>query len=239
MRQLLRGWWISWFWLWMTVLAPWAGVAQSATATDALHSMADRAAVVFVGTVTSIRRIPGDGQSTGAVEITFAVEQAVAGCSAGSRYTVREWAGLWTATDRRFRVGERRLMLLHAPGPGGFSAPVDGAAGAIPVVGTAPAIGPHSTTAADVSDAAIADLRWVTAAAVTRALTAPTTPLPLGGTHAAPPHVTARVQPAPFAAVSGSGATPSGAGSSSASLSGQPLRTLLSQIAQWEVGHGR
>ena len=69
------------------------------------------------------------------------------GCSTGT-YVLREWAGLWAANETRYRVGQRRLMLLHAPGAGGMSSPVDGLDGALPVYGLGSA-----------GDAV--DLRWV------------------------------------------------------------------------------
>ncbi len=110
---------------------------------DALHRMSDRAAVVFVGRVVAVRRVAG------VVEVEFQIDQAVRGCAAGS-YVLREWAGLWAANDARYRVGQRRLMLLHAPGAGGMSSPVDGTDGAMPVYG--------SGTGAD---GELVDLRWL------------------------------------------------------------------------------
>lgn len=98
-----------------------------ATGEAVLEEMAGRAAVIFAGTVTAVR-VPEDG---GIVEVEFAVSDAVRGV-AGGTYVVREWGGLWRDGDR-YRVGDRRLMLLHAPGPGGLSSPVDGLDGAIPV----------------------------------------------------------------------------------------------------------
>jgi hypothetical protein len=94
-----------------------------------LEEMSERAAVIFCGVVTAVR-LPGDGLS-GVVEVEFAVSDAVRGAGGGT-YVVKEWAGLWR-DGARYRVGDRRLMLLHAPGPGGLSSPVDGLDGAIPV----------------------------------------------------------------------------------------------------------
>ena len=51
---------------------------------DALHQMSDRAAVIFVGQVTAVRRIDGGGVSSGVVEVEFQVDQAVRGCAAGT-----------------------------------------------------------------------------------------------------------------------------------------------------------
>jgi hypothetical protein len=125
----------------------------------ALHQMADRADVIFVGRVTAVKRQDGGDVASGVVEIDFQVDQAVRGCAAGTPYALREWAGLWEGDDRRYRVGERLLMLLHAPGAGGMSSPVDGLDGAIPIVrGGDFALAAGSS--ARVSPPAV-DLRWV------------------------------------------------------------------------------
>jgi hypothetical protein len=124
----------------------------------ALHQMADKAGVIFVGQVITVRRRDGGNTASGVVEVTFEVDQAVRGCSVGS-YVLREWAGLWEGDDQRYRVGQRLLMLLHAPNAAGMSSPVDGMDGAIPVVrgGGAPLLADSS---ARVAPPAV-DLRWV------------------------------------------------------------------------------
>lgn len=131
----------------------------------ALRTMAEQADVVFLGTVTDVTRVESDvaGQwsvSGGAVEVTFRVEQAVRGVS-GASYTVREWGGLWPAGERRYAVGDRRLMLLHRPSAAGLSSPVSGMEGAIRVVGTASRVGEGSTGSA--TTLPVADLRWIAA----------------------------------------------------------------------------
>jgi hypothetical protein len=132
-----------------TVAAVFGGVGSQGqntgalTVEDALHRMSARAAVVFVGQVVAVRRVAG------VVEVEFQIDQAVRGCSAGS-YVLREWAGLWAANDARYRVGQRRLMLLHAPGAGGMSSPVDGTDGAMPVYG-----------AGTGANGELVDLRWL------------------------------------------------------------------------------
>ena len=130
---------------------------------DALHWMSDRAAVVFVGQVTAVRRVDGGATGPGVVEVSFHVDQAVRGCAAGGTYVLREWAGLWAANDARFRVGQRRLMMLHAPGPGGMSSPVGGMDGAIPVHGVGKAVRSANDSAATIGSPAaeMVDLRWV------------------------------------------------------------------------------
>jgi len=131
-------------------LAPQTGAATD----DALHAMSRLAGVIFAGQVIGVRRYDEANGSTGMVEIEFAVEDAVRGVS-GSNYTLREWAGLWPAGDQPFRVGQRYLMLLHAPGSAGLSSPVGGMDGAIPIRGSSPA------QAANTTDSRVVDLRWI------------------------------------------------------------------------------
>lgn len=90
-------------------------------------SLASRAATIFVGQVISIER------RGGAVEITFNVEQAIAGAS-GAEYTLREWAGLWPQGQFRYIVGQRALVFLNGTSAAGFGSPVDGAEGVVPVL---------------------------------------------------------------------------------------------------------
>ena len=151
------------------------------TTEDVLHEMTTRAGIIFLGTVLAVR-LPDPSANTppGIVEVEFSVEQAVLGPATGTTYTVREWAGLWQ-DGPRFLPGQRRLMLLHAPGPGGLSSPVDGLDGAIPVTGGPPTLsaapravsGPKSRVSAAGSAAAPTpaevsrvDLRWLTAKAL-------------------------------------------------------------------------
>ena len=125
-----------------------------ATSEEVLEEMAGRAGVIFAGTVTAVR-LPEEGG--GVVEVEFAVSDAVRGV-AGGVYVVREWAGLWR-DGPRYTVGDRRLMLLHAPGPGGLSSPVDGMDGAIPV---APG-GVVASAASGVGGGESVDMRWLEA----------------------------------------------------------------------------
>lgn len=108
--------------------APVAATEQPETVVDVLHQLSDKADVIFAGQVLAIRR-PGNG----VVEVEFRVDEAIRGCTSGTTYTLREWAGLWMADNQRYRVGQRLLMLLHAPGAGGLSSPVSGLDGAIPI----------------------------------------------------------------------------------------------------------
>ncbi len=131
----------------------------------ALRTIAEQADVVFLGTVESVTRVGVDAQgmgfgSTGAVEVRFQVEQAVRGVS-GASYTMREWGGLWAGGERRYLVGERRLMLLHRPSALGLSSPVAGMEGAIPVRGNGARVSKASVTSAKAQGDA--DLRWIAA----------------------------------------------------------------------------
>ena len=91
-----------------------APTVQPETALDVLHQLADQADVIFAGQVVAIRR-----PNSGVVEVEFRVDQAIRGCATGTNYTLREWAGLWAGDNQRYRVGQRLLMLLHAPGAAG------------------------------------------------------------------------------------------------------------------------
>ena len=209
-----------------------APVAPAATVEDALHAMSARAGVIFVGTVASIRRVAGTGGASGAVEVTFAVEQAVRGAVAGETYTFREWAGLWMSDDQRYRVGQRRLMLLHQPTAAGLSSPVDGPDGAIPVYGTAPRIGPDSTSIAAAS--ATADLRWVAASHTVRSAAAVVSSTPLSGAHGTPlQSVSSRAQRSSSAGVT------TNAASAVPGTAQAPVTTLLALLKGWEVSDAR
>ncbi len=159
-------------------LAPDCVVAQGPsqavlpkTTNDALHAMSQLAGVIFTGQVVAVRRFDAVNGATGVVEITFAVEDAVRGVS-GSTYTLREWAGLWPAGDEPFRVGQRYLMLLHAPSAAGLSSPIGGMDGAIPIrgsmqaqaSGSAESIIAPKTISAEPSppqEVRVVDLSWV------------------------------------------------------------------------------
>jgi hypothetical protein len=132
--------------------------ANSQTVTDVLHQMSDRADVIFIGQVLAVRP-DSDSANPGVVEVVFRVDQAVRGCTTGTIYTLREWGGLWAGGNQRYRVGQRLLMLLHAPSAGGLSSPVDGLDGAIPI-----RLGSTATPLAATSAPAAApfvDLRWL------------------------------------------------------------------------------
>jgi hypothetical protein len=131
-----------------------AAPVQPETVVDVLHGLSDKADVIFAGQVLAIRR-PNEG----VVEVEFRVDQAVRGCVAGTAYILREWAGLWAAGSQRYRVGQRLLMMLHAPSAGGMSSPVGGLDGAIPIRqgGTGNSLADGATPL----QSPFVDLRWL------------------------------------------------------------------------------
>ncbi len=131
-----------------------APTVQPETVIDILHQMSDRADVIFAGQVLAIRP-----SNDGVVEVSFRVDQGIRGCTAGSTYILREWAGLWEGGSQRYRVGQSLLMLLHAPSAAGMSSPVDGLDGAIPIRqgGTVAALNRIATP----TQPPFVDLRWL------------------------------------------------------------------------------
>jgi hypothetical protein len=109
-----------------------SSVNGTQTATDLLHQMSDRADVIFMGQVLTVHLPEGGSPASGIVEIQFRVDEAIRGCKTGQPYVLHEWGGLWAGSGR-YRVGQRLLMLLHAPSAGGLSSPVGGPDGAIPI----------------------------------------------------------------------------------------------------------
>jgi hypothetical protein len=104
-----------------------SGAAGATSVGGVLRGLASRAGVIFVGTVQSIVR------KEGVVEITFLVEKSVLGVVGGT-YIEREWAGRWVGGQERYRVGQRAMFFLHAPGSGGLSSSVDGMMGVVSLV---------------------------------------------------------------------------------------------------------
>lgn len=117
--------------VWLVLVGCSRGLwGQAGGAAGVLVEMAAQAGVIFAGQVLSVTRHDEQGY----VEIGFQVDSAVRGCAAGGGYTVREWSGRWVGHSERYKVGQRLLMLLTAPGPAGLSAPVYGTDGAIRIV---------------------------------------------------------------------------------------------------------
>lgn len=244
-----RGLYLRIFSVWVA-LAPWGGYAQvqgrafaaagvdtagnSQTVEAALHQMSGQAAVIFIGKVAKVHRSPGNGLGSGVVEIRFEVEEAIRGCSGGS-YTLREWAGLWSANDARYQVGQRLLLLLHAPGATGLSSPVGGLDGAIPL--RASGAGVRSSDASTGRTEPVADLRWI-GAKLTRSVSyrAPKiSALPIA--HAAISGSAATAGSLVRGATARSGEmTPADADSDSSTPAQEAaVSTIVSMIRSWEV----
>ena len=133
--------------------------AGSQTVTDVLHQMSDRADVIFMGQVLTVHLPEGGSPASGIVEIQFRVDEAIRGCQTGP-YVLHEWGGLWAGGSGRYRVGQRLLMLLHAPGAGGLSSPVGGLDGAIPIRQSGIVPSPAESTTPPPS-LPFVDLRWL------------------------------------------------------------------------------
>jgi hypothetical protein len=211
----------------------------------ALHQMSDKAGVIFVGRVSEVRRLASANVAAGVVETKFEVEQAVRGCTAGS-YVLREWVGLWEGDNQRYRVGQRLLMLLHAPNAAGLSSPVDGMDGAIPIVrGGSASLGANGS--ARVAAPAV-DLRWV-GTKVRRPVSYASAAAAAARSASQPAHAVAQGQTArslaadssgsvgPVAA-SGSDSSGSGSdtGSGSAAVAGReaPVDVVVGMLASWQ-----
>jgi hypothetical protein len=100
---------------------------QPASVAGVLRSLASRAAVVFVGQVESIE------PNGGAMQIVFRVQHSVIG-EVGDTYTLREWSGRWAAGQQHYRLGQRAMIFLYARSAAGFSSPVDGMSGVVPLI---------------------------------------------------------------------------------------------------------
>lgn len=137
-------------------LAPTAAVVHPQTVVDILHQLSDKADVIFAGQVLAIRT-----PNAGVVEVEFRVDQSIRGCTAGTPYVLREWAGLWAGDNQRYRIGQRLLMLLHAPSAAGMSSPVDGLDGAIPIRQSGVAIAPEGADVSSPPQPPYVDLRWL------------------------------------------------------------------------------
>ena len=142
-----------------------AGIAS--TPDDLIVQMSQAAGVIFVGHVVEVRQPQAgfsgspEAAAEGLVEVDFFVDEAVRGPARGFVYTLREWGGLWAGGTGRYRVGQRLLVLLHAPDAAGLSSPVHGAEGLIPLRGGGKPPGPDDGSSP--SSQWMADIRWLRA----------------------------------------------------------------------------
>jgi len=139
-------------------VVPHAESATSPTTIEAaLLALSSQAGIIFAGEVAAIHH------REGCVETEWRIEEGMLGVSTGGTFVQREWSGLWVDDDR-FHVGQRALVMLHRPSVAGFTSPVGGMDGVLPIAGDAVN--------------GVVDLRWI-AARVGRAAATPT-----GGTTA-------------------------------------------------------
>lgn len=94
-----------------------------------IRQVTQKAGIIFVGRVVSVRRIPSTGtNSVDTVQVSFQVEQGVRGVRSGQTLAIQEWSGLWVGSER-YRAGERMLLVLYPPSKLGLTSPVGGADG--------------------------------------------------------------------------------------------------------------
>jgi hypothetical protein len=87
------------------------------------------AGTIFSGTVTAILRRPATrGSAVETVAITFHIENAIRGATAGQNLTISQWIALWSG-GQRYRVGEHVLLFLYPPSKLGLTSCVGGALG--------------------------------------------------------------------------------------------------------------
>jgi hypothetical protein len=78
---------------------------------------------------------PADRVASGtvpAVELSFRVDEAIAGVEPGQILTIHEWAGVWSMQFQRpMTKGQRILIFLYPPSRLGLTSPVGGSLGQI------------------------------------------------------------------------------------------------------------
>jgi hypothetical protein len=113
-----------------------------------------RAGMIFVGTVLTASRLTAATQgvttqtvttqsaapdravpavvpgTTPAVQLTFRVDQAIAGIEQGQVLTIHEWAGAWSM-HRPMSSGQHILIFLYPLSRLGFTSPVGGSLGQV------------------------------------------------------------------------------------------------------------
>jgi hypothetical protein len=87
------------------------------------------AGMIFSGTVTKIEQRPASwGQSVETVAVTFHIESALRGATAGRNLTINQWIGLWSS-GQRYAIGERVLLFLYRKSKLGLTSCVGGPLG--------------------------------------------------------------------------------------------------------------
>jgi hypothetical protein len=94
-----------------------------------LPQFASAAGTIFSGSVIKIERHAASSvQPVEIVSISFHVERAIRGATAGEEITISQWIGLWSA-GQRYRVGERVLLFLYPRSKLGLTSCVGGQMG--------------------------------------------------------------------------------------------------------------
>jgi hypothetical protein len=104
-----------------------------------------RAGMIFAGTVlaTPIQKLTAQtvntttaaanrpiAGTTSSVELSFRVDEAIAGVESGQILTIHEWAGAWSM-HRPMTSGQRILIFLYPPSRLGLTSPVGGSLGQV------------------------------------------------------------------------------------------------------------
>lgn len=93
----------------------------------------------FTETARSNRVVPATAP---AIQLTFRVDQAIAGVEPGQILTIHEWAGAW-AMQPPMRRGEHLLIFLYPPSRLGLTSPVGGPMGQVALDPTGKNVSEH------------------------------------------------------------------------------------------------
>jgi hypothetical protein len=94
-----------------------------------LSQLTAAAGIIFSGTVARITpRRSNLSEAIQTVAVTFKVERAIRGVTAGGTLTISQWVGLWYA-GQRYQAGEHVLLFLYAPSKIGLTSCVGGPIG--------------------------------------------------------------------------------------------------------------
>lgn len=90
-----------------------------------IDQLAERAGIIFSGTVQKIDVTEGS-----VIQVTFTVDEGIRGAFSGQTLILSEWRPSTSAISP-YRTGEKVLIFLHAPSQNGLTSPVGGSAGVI------------------------------------------------------------------------------------------------------------
>jgi hypothetical protein len=110
------------------VLGPrWKQLSRRAGMIFAGTVLAPVTPTVTTGTGATDRLVPG---TTPAVQLSFRVDEAIAGVEQGQVLTIHEWAGAWSM-QRPMTRGQHILIFLYPPSRLGLTSPVGGSLGQV------------------------------------------------------------------------------------------------------------